>query len=295
VSTASGLQNAIANLQPGDLVKATAAFTVNGETTITNRLSAPAVIDLTAGVHFVYGGGSNVPALYLGNPQNVRIYGGDFTTSKTGGYCINMHGGQHVLFWGFYAHDCGASGVLITPVGAAVSDDDFQGEIARAGENLAWDPCTEKGACFHGANLWDSGSSYAFTNNRFAFYVHDQPSGACVEVGNSVVAPATGNVLYEKCVNATFVSTVQTGGNGLQLHGVDGLGMDVRYLEVDDAEGRALDSNGMHDTIAGLVGVTVDQGNASNTNQNSALNEPSNQLPWDWRGNPLYLSVLPTP
>jgi hypothetical protein len=294
VSSAADLRSAIANLQPGDLVKATSGFTVSGETIVGNRLASPAVLDLH-GVSFVYSGGQNVPALYLANPENVRIYGGDFTTSSTGGYCINMHGGQHVLFWGFYAHDCGASGILITPVGAPVSNDDFQGQIARAGQNLAWDPCAEKGACFHGANLWDSGSAYAFTDNRFAFYIHDQASGAGVEVGNSVSAPAGGNVLYEKAVNLTFVSIRQTGGNGLQLHGVSGLGLDVKYLEVDNAEGRALDSNGIYDKVLGLLGVTTEYGRSSNTNENAALNEPSNTLPWDWRGGVLYQDVLPTP
>jgi hypothetical protein len=294
VGSASELRSAIAHLQPGDLVEAVAPFTVEGETIVDSRLASPAVLDLS-GVSFVYSGGQNVPALYLGNPENVRIYGGDFTTSSTGGYCINMHGGQHVLFWGFYAHDCGASGVLITPVGAPVSNDDFQGQIARAGQNLAWDPCAEKGACFHGANLWDSGSAYAFTDNRFAFYIHDQASGAGVEVGNSVSALAGGNVLYEKAVNLTFVSTRQTGGNGLQLHGVSGLGLDVKYLEVDNAEGRALDSNGIYDKVLGLLGVTTEYGRSSNTNENAALNEPSNTLPWDWRGGVLYQDVLPTP
>ncbi len=59
VSSASQLQAAISNLQPGDLVKATANFTVSNSSSsaliIKNRLSAPAEIDLT-GVKIVYTG-----------------------------------------------------------------------------------------------------------------------------------------------------------------------------------------------------------------------------------------------
>src|SRR5690242_19518160 len=40
VSDAKGFRSALANLQPGDLVKATADFTVDGETVISKRLSA---------------------------------------------------------------------------------------------------------------------------------------------------------------------------------------------------------------------------------------------------------------
>src|SRR5207249_2022115 len=59
VSNASQLLAAISNLRPGDLVKATASFTVSDSSAdalvIKNRLSAPAEIDLT-GVKIVYTG-----------------------------------------------------------------------------------------------------------------------------------------------------------------------------------------------------------------------------------------------
>lgn len=294
VSNASELKSAISNLQAGDLVKATAPFTVSGETTIKARLSATAELDV-AGVKFVYSGSSNVPAVYVDNAENLHILGGDVTSGSTGGDCVTWYGSQHVLWWGFYLHDCGMQGIRVQPVPAAVDHDDLQGEITNAGLDRARDPHAEKGTGLHGVLLWDdSGQGNPFTNNRFAFYIHDQPSGAGVEVGNNEAAPSGANVLYEKAANLTEVATQQTGGNGLQIWGYP-VGLDVKYLEVSNAQGRALDVQGLHDLTAGAKGVTVECGRASNTNHNTALNEPNNQLPWDTRGGVVYENVQPPP
>jgi hypothetical protein len=295
VSSASQLTSAISNLQPGDLVEATAGFTVSGETKIAARLASPAELDLT-GIPFVYSGGSNYPAVWLDNAQNLYIYNGDLSTADTGGTCLLDYGSQNVLWWGFNIHDCGGSGFAAFTTGAAVSGDDFQGTITKVGQNLNWDPHTiEKGTGLHGAVLWDAGSTNLFTNNRFAFFAHDIPVGACVEIGNSQVAPAGSNMLYEKCVNETEVALSQTGGNGLEFWGdTSTLGLDVKYLEVDNAEGRALDAENLYSGQA-LSSVTVEYGRATNTNLNTQLNEPNNSLPWDTRGGTIYQDVLPTP
>lgn len=294
VTSASQLAGALSNLQAGDLVKATAPFTVTGETIISNRPSATAVLDLT-GVTFDNDTTSNVPALYLNDPANLRIYGGTFTTDDTGGFCVVAHGAQHVLMWGFVAHDCGNSGVYLTTIAAAFTDNDFQGEVYRAGENLNWDPHVEKGTGLHGVLLWDAGSStYDFSGNRFAFYVHDQPSGAGISYGTpTAAANMGGNVVIEKAVNITDVALVQVGGNALQFWGAaGGYGVDVKYLEATNTEGRALDANGESGTE--LAGVTVEYGIASNTNQNTQMNEPiSPSVVWDPRGGAVYQSVTP--
>jgi hypothetical protein len=181
-------------------------------------------------------------------------------------------------------------------IGGPVDHDDFQGTISKVGQNLSWDPHAEKGTGLHGANLWDANTTGNFTNNRFAFYAHDIPTGACVEFGNDQpTSLATGNVLYLKCVNETEVALSQTGGSALQLWGdTNTLGLDVKYLEADNTQGRALDNQGLY-TGQSLAGVTVADGQAAQTNQNSKLNEPSNGLPWDWRGKVNYLNVLPAP
>jgi len=297
VSNASQLQAALSNLQPGDLVQATGSFTVNGETVINNRLSSPAELDLS-GVQFVNSGGQNNPAVFVNNAANLYIFGGDMSTADTGGQGILVYGSQHVLWWGFTIHDTGSTGFAARAINGPVNHDDFQGTIWKIGQNLAWDThcVNECGTGLHGANLWDGATAGNFTNNRFAFYAHDVPTGACVEFGNNQpTSQATGNVLYLKCVNETEVSLKQTGGNGLQFWGdTDTLGLDVKYLEVDNAQGRALDNQGLSSGQT-LAGVTVEYGTASNTNQNSQLNEPNNQLPWDRRGNVAYQSVLPAP
>jgi hypothetical protein len=294
VSTASQLLAAISNLRPGDLVKATRNFTVTGETVIRNRLSSPAELDLR-GVRFVYSAGTNDHAVSMNNARNLYIYGGDISTAGNGGTCLDVHGSQYVVWWGFYIHNCGGSGfAAFTAPGSAsgpVDHDDFQGTITKVGQTLAWDPHSEKGTGVHAAILWDANTDWAFTNNRFAFYAHDIPTGACVELGNDQPAsPATGNVLYEKCVNETEVAKRQTGGNGLQLWGdTDKLGLDVKYLEVVHAQGRALDTQGLN-RGSSLAGVTVEYGRASKTNLNPRF---AGESPWDSYGGVVYKRVRP--
>ena len=246
VSNASQLQAALSNLQPGDLVRASGGFTVSGETVIANRLSSPAELDLS-GVHFVNSSGQNSPAVYLNNAQNLYIFGGDMSTADTGGQGILDAGSQHVLWWGFTIHDTGSTGLGVRPINGPVDHDDFQGTIWKVGQNYAWDTHAEKGSGLHGANLYDSSATGNFTNNRFAIYAHDIPTGACVEFGDeNTTAIATGNVLYEKCVNATFVSQTQTGGNALQTWGCTAhVGLDVKYLQGDNLQGYAY-----HDAIS---------------------------------------------
>jgi hypothetical protein len=293
VSNASQLLAAISNLEAGDLVKATGSFTVSGETVIKNRLSAPAELDL-GGVSFVYSGGRNLPAVWLNNAQNVYIFGGDASTADTGGSCILDMGSQHVLWWGFTAHDCGGDGFAAYTATANVDHLDIQGTIWKVGQNLAWDPHAEKGTGLHCAGeLWDANTSYTFTNNRFAFSCHDIPTGDAVAFGNDQPGvAATGNVLYLKAVNLTNVSLTQTGGNGLCLWGdTNTLGLDVKYLEVDNAQGRAVETHGVYSGQT-LHGVTIEYGRASNTNLNTSLDSGTlSGVAWDTKGNPVYQDI----
>ena len=291
VSSASELNSALAGLEPGDLVQATSSFTVSNSSSdalvIKNRLSAPAEIDLT-GVKIVYTGTQQVNGVWLNNASNLYIFGGDISTSDTGGVCLRDYGSQNVLWWGFTAHDCGASGFQAQAIGGPVDHDDFQGTIWKVGQNLAWDPHAEKGTGLHGANLWDANQTGNFTNNRFAFYAHDIPVGACVEFGNDQ-GSATGNVLYLKCVNATDVAQTQTGGNALQIWGhTNTLGLDVKYLEGDNLQGFCLRLGISSGQTA--KGVTIEYGRAANTNQNPRY---AGQTPWDNQFGVVYQDVLP--
>jgi hypothetical protein len=288
VGDASELRAALADLQAGDLVVATGSFTVSGETVIAKRLSGPAVLDL-AGVSFVYSGGLDYPAVWLDNASNLRIYGGDLSTADTGGSCLSSYGGQDVTWWGFTAHDCGGTGVMVATVTAPAEHDDFQGTVWKVGQNLAWDPHLEKGSGLHCANL-DDGGQYAFQDNRFAFYCHDIPTGAAIEYGSRNIAPVH-NTIYLKADNLTFVSQTQTGGNAIQFWGVNGQSADIKYLEVDNAQGYGLFDGGMY-SGATLSGVTVEYGRATNTNQNPRL---AGQNPWDSTHHVVFEDVRPPP
>jgi hypothetical protein len=292
VSTAAGFRKALASLQPGDLVKATTPFTVYGTTRITKRLPSWAVLDLGAYVTFDYDGGQNSAAVYLHNPSYIRIYGGTVTTDNSGGACILSHGITHILWWGFYVHDCGGTGLgmLGADDGGPTTDNDFQGEITRAGENHAWDPHAEKGSGQHGANL-DDGGFFPFEYNRIALYVHDQPSGAGIEYGSSRGYPPQHNTIIEKAVNLTFASKLQTGGNAIQFWGIDGQSADIKYLQVRNAEGYGLFDGGMY-TGTTLSGVTLEYGRAANTNLNPRY---ARQTPWHSTHGVVYQGVQPAP
>ncbi len=289
VTTAAQLKTAISELQAGDLVKATAPFTVSSSSgsalTITNRPSSTAELDLT-GVTFIYTGGQNVDTVHIGNAANLNIFGGDISDNGTGGTCLRDYGSQHVLWWGWSVHDCGGTGFQPQSVGAAVDHDDFQGTITRAGENLAWDPHSEKGTGIHGANLWDNTGTFPFSNNRFALDETNIPAGACIEWGNDT-GTAPGNVLYLRCLHETEVSKVMTGGNGIQFWGAANgtTGLDIKYIECQDLQGACVYS------IANSSGVTVDYGRASNTNQNPQVTGGV----WNKTRGIVYKDVQPTP
>jgi hypothetical protein len=294
VATSSAFKTAITNLQAGDLVKATASFTVIGETIISKRLSAAAVIDLTGhAVKFVYSGGSNLPAVWLKNPSNIRIYGGDLSTADTGGSCLINYGSQHVLWWGFTAHDCGGSGAGFAGNNyGPTENNDFQGTLWKVGQHPAWDNHTEKGSGIHCINL-DDHNVYAFQDNRFAFYCHDIPTGAAIEYGASQTAypKPIRNTIILKAVNLTFVSKIQTGGNAIQFWGVNGQSATIKYLEVTNAQGYGLFDGGMY-SGATLSGVTVQYGRATNTNLNPRY---AGKNPWQTDKGVVYQDVLPTP
>ena len=297
VRNSTQLRTAVSNLRPGDLVKAAARFTVSSSSSaalvIDNRLSAPAELDLT-GIRFVYTGSRQVDGVWLNNASNLYIFGGDISTSDTGGVCLRVYGSQHVLWWGFTAHDCGATGFQAQAIGGPVDHDDFQGTIWKVGQHLAWDPHAEKGTGLHAANLWDANQTNAFTNNRFAFYAHDIPVGACVEFGNSK-GVATGNVLYLKCVNETDVAQTQTGGNALQLWGnIDNTvkaTLKVKYLEGDNLQGFAYRDAGLSSGVDGS-GIEIEYGRASNTNQNPRY---AGQNPWQHQFHEVYYDAQPAP
>ena len=314
VSSAGALKSAIANLRPGDLVKASTGFTVSSGSTdpliIANRLSAPAVIDLT-NVKIVYTGTGEYADAWIRNTQNVRIYGGDLSMAQPtggGGSCIAWTGSQHTLWWGFKAHDCGSGGMEIFTAGPSysyhgpVSHDDIQGEIGHFSLNHGrFDPHAEKCTGLHGANLSDN-NWYPFDHNRIALYVHDSPcTGGGIEFG-SAKSPTTSppgpipttNTIYLKCVNLTFVSTAQAGGNCYQAWGYGMLYTKIEYLEARNITGHAYWTGGLYSKSTfgktALATNTLDLGRASNTNLNPRYRT---QAIWDETGGTVFRDLTP--
>jgi hypothetical protein len=88
------------------------------------------------------------------------------------------------------------------------------------------------------------------------------------------------------------VAKIQTGGNALQLWGnTSNLGLDVKYLEGTNLQGFAVRDHGVY---SGQVckNVTVEQGTASNTNQNPLY---AGQNPWQTGCSENYQSTQPSP
>lgn len=301
VASASQFTSAVSNLHPGDLVKATAPFTVSGETIIGNRLSAPAVIDLSgATVKFVYSGGQNTPAVWIKNVQNLRIFGGDLSTADTGGSCLNWTASQHSLWWGWKAHDCGGTGLSMFNAkpgysyAGPVSYDDVQGEAWKFGQHRAWDPHAEKCSGLHGANLADD-NNYSFDHNRIALYAHDSAcAGAGIEFGSShsTNIPAN-NTIILKATNLSFLSKTQTGGNCYQTWGYGNKSTDLEYLECSNVTGHPYWSHGLNDTPNNELGTdTVDYARAANVRQNPRYVQDPN---YDKTGATVFKDVAPMP
>ena len=99
------------------------------------------------------------------------------------------------------------------------------------------------------------------------------------------------NIIYLLAVNLTEVARIQTGGNGIQFWGVDGQSAEVKFIQVDNAQGYALWDGGVN-RGTNLKGVTVVDGRASNTNQNPRY---AGQNPWSDRRGEVYRVVVPAP
>lgn len=140
----------------------------------------------------------------------------------------------------------------------------------------------------HGANLSDN-NWYPFDHNRIALYVHDSPcTGGGIEFG-SAKSPTTSppgpiptkNTIYLKCVNLTFVSTIQAGGN-------------CYHLEASNITGHAYWAGGLYSKSTfgktALATNTLEFGHASNTNLNPRYRT---QAIWDKAGGTVFRDMQP--
>lgn len=293
-TTSAGLSNALSAMQPGDYIfyNGGGVLTITGEYTgFANRNpSGVVVIDLglrSSGnyVKFSYTGTLNLPAVWLHDSSNLRLYGGELTTNGVGGTALQLQAVlRNVLWWDFVSHDNGGAGAglaPITPGGIASIIDScwIRGEVYNWGGNLNWDPHAEAGTGIHGVNLADvrdnAGNCGSFTNNTIAFFAHDGPTGAACEFGNPSGAGGSiaNNVLYLKGVNLTKVATSQVAGNVLQLWGaMPFTNTIVPWVEGINIQGRVVDGEGLSGaTYVNGGKVTIQHGRHSNSNQNTHL------------------------
>ncbi|MDX6480013.1 MAG: hypothetical protein QOG85_523 [Gaiellaceae bacterium] len=231
---------------------------------------------------------SRYAGLFVHDSTNLRIYGGDY--SSTGGPGIVVEGGTtDNVFWDFYVHDTHWDGIDLFPLtvgGDAITGNSFRGEITRWGGNVSspsWDPHAEQGTGIHGAQVADVSSGGPFTGNTLALYVHDGMTGAGIQFGQPTGGGAiTGNTIYVKAVNLTKASTSQVAGNALQFWGNHDLtGTVIGWAEGTNLQGRVVDANGMSGLlyITGLV--TVLHGRHTNTNLNPSYPASNRTNPYD--------------
>lgn len=296
VDTSAAFLSALANLRAGDLVRATGAFTVAGETTIAKQLASPALLDVR-GVTFVQDSTTQSPSVYIHDASNVWLYGGNVhgpVAGQPGAGGIRVYTSSNVRWWAFHVHDVAHDGLDLFPVGGSIDGADFEGEIDHYGGYVADDPHAEKGTGFHGANIADAGTGIV-TNSRVALYVHDGPSGAGVEIGDgSSSARITGITLILKAANLTKAATSQVAGNAVQWWGATPIQMSIPYLEASNLQGRATDGQGVYAGVS-MHGITVAYGRATNTNLNPQLSRTESGIaatdPWDKRHGEVYLEV----
>lgn len=268
----SQFNTAMSGLTAGDLVQCN-GIAFSGEITITAQPS-----DWTE-VHFdpacTFSGntaGTKLPAVWLHGCKNIRFYGGDIT--NPGQHGILAYDCQNVTWWDFHIHDCGADGIFPTGVsgftvgGQTVGGDtlDFRGVITNCGLDLSNDPHAEKGTGLHGAQIADN--TYRLQNSRFALFVHDQPTGAAMQIGGSQTNDGVWNsTIYCKAVNLTFAAQSQVAGNAIQFWGHGLQNNEVVYVEGVNLQGRVVETNAVDDSTQ-LSTDVVAYGTGSNVMQN---------------------------
>lgn len=228
--------------------------------------------------------GSRLPAIWVNNSRNIILSGLDVT--NPGGVGILIYDGD-ITWQDAKVHGCANGGIGVFSV-TGPAKVDLRAEIWNCGLDLSLDPHQEKGSGLHGAYLADSRGS---VSGRVALDVHDQPTGAGVQVG-----PGGNELMIAlRARRMTFDSVVQIGGNALQFWSYGAAhpkNVNVPYLEAADCAGRAVDTNGM----GSCENVRVEYGRATNMclNRlpgNTLDSSPVGRVVWDSRGGITYGDV----
>ena len=204
--TRADLDAALANMQPGDLIKynGSGVLTIQASSGYPYRLNGknPAstvVIDLgnatnywgtpTSGnyVKFSYTGSGSYSALDFSNCSNLRLYGGFFTTNDYGGTGIIASGPlNNILWYDCYVEHVGISGLALRdgPSGSNyIRNFTWRGEVNRFAMNPAHDSHGEKGTGSHCIIM--HGASVEQSHLTLACYGHDSLAPGEVSAGQT--------------------------------------------------------------------------------------------------------------
>jgi chitodextrinase len=254
----------LANLQSGDELDVQ-PMTISGEVKISNSLSSYAEIHFAPGVYFTGSAtDTDLPAVWIVQAKNIRIYGGDLT--NYGGGCILAEADTNILWWGWKAHDCGGGGLSVfNAYGAGSSGLDFDGEISNSGLDLSDDPHTEVGTGQHAAYIGGGDTAYTVDSSKFSLYVHDQPYGAAVQAGSNI----SNSEFWVKATNVTFDAQSQVAGNAIQFWGGALKNITVHEVTGANLAGRVVETNGMYSCCNS--NIVVQYGRGTNTMENPLL------------------------
>ena len=246
VADATALRNALAGLRAGDMVRATAPFSVTGATLLIRaQLASLAVIDLHGVTIRTGTAGSLEHAVAIVGAQNVWVTGGDVSTQ--GNVCLWFQDTVSVTWRDVDVHDCAGTGVMAQGITRAQTGLDIHARVWNAGTAYTrLDPHADQGTGVHGAYI--GGASYP-TSGRFAFDVRDQAVGAAVQAGANLVD----SDIWVRAARITRVASSQVAGNALQLWGAV-RNVRVRWLAAQDLAGRGIETDG----LTGGSGIVVD-------------------------------------
>ena len=285
VRTAAQFWRAWNQIRPQDEIDVH-GVTFAGEAVFRKRLRGWAVVRFDSGTRFSGTPGSNRPAAWINGCRHIRFYGGDLTNPR-GGAGITISDSSWVTWWNFVVHDTANTALSVRGIHHPNTHLDLKGQIYHWGLNLALDTHSEKGTGLHGANLADS--PLGIRASRFALDLHDGATGAGVEAGGRTATDFfTRNTLYLRCRNLTKVALRLTGGNCVQLWGVNVTHNVFRYIEADNLTGRPFETSGMYKGQS-LRTNRVVFGRASRTN----LNPRVGSIRWDRKYGTIFKHVTP--
>jgi hypothetical protein len=285
VYNAGQFWRAWSRLRPGEEIDVHGVrFT--GVAVFRKRLPGWAEVHFDSRTRFTGTPGSNEPAALINHCLRIRFYGGNLT-NPTGGAGLIVSDSSWVTWWNFVIHDTANTALSVRGIHQPNRHLDLKGQISHWGLNLGLDTHTEKGTGLHGANLADS--PFGISYSRFALNLHDGATGAGVEAGGRGRTDFFArNTLYLRCRNLTKVAIRQTGGNCVQLWGVNVTHNDFRYIDAKNLTGRPFETGGMY-AGQSLKTNRVVYGRASHTN----LNPRVGSIHWDRQYGTVFGNVSP--